>query len=219
MISVVIPAYNEEKYIGATLQSLIESMKECPEEVEIIVVDNNSMDNTRKVALEYEGVKCFQYPVVGQVHAKNFGASIARGDILIFIDADCTVEGHLFKELSEKSKNPYFVGGGINHIKFTRMSLGIMCFIFLVAVTMILNQITVCGLWVRKGVFDSIGGFRNPYQFQDINFAKKLKQYAKEHYKKFESLKECNLTWSTRKFDEWGDWHWVKGYRTEKLGS
>lgn len=218
MISVVIPAYNEEKYIGATLQSLLESMKECPEEIEIIVVNNNSTDNTCKVALGYDGVKCFYYPILGRELAKNFGAEKAFGETLCFVDADCLVSVDFFAEISEKAQNPYFIGGGMKYVKMTRYSLGLFIGLVPIALTMFLNQITIGAFWARKDVFDAIKGFRTT-TFDDIDFAIRMKKYAKKHQKKFESLKKSYLIWSTRKADIFGDWFWLYKYKKVKDAS
>ncbi len=208
MISCIVPVHNEEKYIGATLQSLIKSKKECVEEVEIIVVNNHSEDDTRKVVAGFNGVRCVYYPVMGRELAKNFGAECAKGEILCFIDADCLVSENFFSEISDKAKNPYFVGGGMKYVKVSRYSIGILTSLIPIAIILLFNGITVGALWVRKEVFISINGFRTT-TWDDICFAIKLKQYAKENGKKFESLKKSYLIWNTRKFDKLGDFYWI----------
>ncbi len=214
MISCIVPAYNEEKFIGATLQSLLGSKKECLEEVEIIVVDNHSTDGTLMLAKSIPDVKCLYFPIIGREKAKNFGASTAKGETLVFIDADCLVTKNFFQEISEKAQEPYFVGGGVKHCRLTRYSLGIVSFMCLVAVSLVLNQITVGAFWVRKNIFNELEGFRLNNVLDDIDFAIRLKKYAKEHGRKFESLKECVLTWSTRRFDESGDWGWLRNTKS-----
>jgi glycosyltransferase involved in cell wall biosynthesis len=210
MISCIVPAFNEEKWLARTLESLLESVHQCREKVEIIVVDNCSMDRTRDIALSYKNVQCAFYPVKGREAAKNHGAEISKGNILCFVDADLTVTEDLFQEISEKSQNHYFVGGGIKHVRLSRYSFGICASMVLVGLSFMINQVTAGAFWIRKDVFNRIGGFRNNHTLDDIDFAIRLKKYAKENGKKFESLKRTVLTWNTRRFDEQGDWYWFR---------
>jgi len=87
-VSVVIPAYNEERFIGATLRSVRAALKGIPHEV--IVVDNGSSDGTARLA-EGEGARVITRPgrTIGAV--RNAGARLARGTYLVFIDADVTL--------------------------------------------------------------------------------------------------------------------------------
>ncbi|KQC11157.1 MAG: glycosyl transferase [Methanolinea sp. SDB] len=89
MISVVVPAYNEEANIGRCLESL--NRQSLPrDEYEIIVVDGDSKDNTRQIAERYADLVFIQTSKkVGG--ARNDGAMKARGDILATTDADCII--------------------------------------------------------------------------------------------------------------------------------
>ncbi len=209
MISCIVPAHNEEKYICECLDSLLESASICHEMVEIIVVNNHCTDKTKEiVSKKYPQIKCLYYPVTGREFAKNFGAECATGEILCFVDADCLVSKNFFSEINEKAKNPYFIGGGMKYVKMSRMSLGILVGLVMVATSLLLNGITIGAFWVRKEIFESIDGFKTT-TWDDIYFAIKLKRYAKENGRKFESLKKSYLVWSTRKADTYGDWYWI----------
>ncbi len=85
-ISVIIPSWNEEKYIGRTLRSLLD--QSVPkDDYEIIVVDGRSADKTVRVARRYaDKVLSEDKGSIG--HARNVGARASRGEILAFIDAD-----------------------------------------------------------------------------------------------------------------------------------
>ena len=87
-ISVVIPAYNEEKYIQACLESL---MKQTKKPFEIIVVNNNSTDNTAKIARSFDGVDVINAKVQGITPTRNAGFNAAKGDIIARTDADTLV--------------------------------------------------------------------------------------------------------------------------------
>ncbi len=83
-ISVVIPAYNEEKYIGACLESL---KNQIEKPYEIILVDNNSTDKTVEIAKKF-GIKVLKEEKQGISFARNAGFNATKGDIIARIDAD-----------------------------------------------------------------------------------------------------------------------------------
>ena len=85
-ISLIIPAYNEENYIGECLDAVL---KNAPGEFhEIIVVDNASTDKTAEVARSRSGVKVVHEPQKGLPAARERGRLEATGDLLAYIDAD-----------------------------------------------------------------------------------------------------------------------------------
>jgi glycosyltransferase involved in cell wall biosynthesis len=88
-VSVIIPALNEEKYIGKCLEALscIDSLNI---DYEIIIVDNGSKDRTVEIAKSFNA-KVLIKKDVHIAALRNFGAVSAKGNILAFIDADCTV--------------------------------------------------------------------------------------------------------------------------------
>jgi glycosyltransferase involved in cell wall biosynthesis len=97
MISVVIPTLNSGKFLEATLESIVtQDFKDW----EVIVVDSNSEDSTLRIVREYKmsfnGINLFSMPREGQVRAINYGMSLAKGDILTFINSDDTYEHGCF---------------------------------------------------------------------------------------------------------------------------
>lgn len=87
-LSVIISAYNEESHIGACLDS-IAAQTDMPDEV--IVVDNNSTDETARIARSYPFVKVVHEREQGLIPARNTGYAAARGDILACVNADATL--------------------------------------------------------------------------------------------------------------------------------
>src|SRR3989344_4426990 len=83
-LSVIIPAYNEEKAIGICLQSL---KKQTSKNFEILVINNNSRDKTVKVARRFTKY-VYNCPIQGFVPTRNFGARKAKTDFIAFLDAD-----------------------------------------------------------------------------------------------------------------------------------
>tara|TARA_R100000951_G_C2637177_1_gene179677 strand:+ start:1001 stop:1684 length:684 start_codon:yes stop_codon:yes gene_type:complete len=95
MISFIIPAYNEEKYIRNCIYSI---QKACPYDHEIIVADDSSKDGTKPFAKGHGALvyttKCRQ---LGKI--RNFGASKASGDLFVFVDADTMITSSALEEV------------------------------------------------------------------------------------------------------------------------
>jgi len=97
-VSVIIPAYNEEKVIAKTIESTLEI--DYPQK-EIIVVDDGSKDNTLRIAKSYEqdNVKVLHKENGGKASALNYGLTFARGEIIAVLDADTIVGRSSLKEV------------------------------------------------------------------------------------------------------------------------
>lgn len=102
--SIVIPAKNEERNLGRCLDSLLQ-VEWDPREFEIMVVDNGSSDRTPQIARE-KGVQVFVKPALTIAGLRNFGAREASGEIVAFIDADCTVERNWLAEAARYLEEP-----------------------------------------------------------------------------------------------------------------
>src|SRR5687768_3226235 len=102
-ISIVIPAYNEEKLLPATLESVQAAAAGFGArgwEHEIIVCDNNSSDRTAEIA-RAKGARVVFEPINQIGRARNSGAAAASGDWLIFIDADSHPSRELLSDVAE----------------------------------------------------------------------------------------------------------------------
>lgn len=84
-ISIVIPVYNEAEHLEACLDAIA---RQTIEPLEVIIVDNNSTDNTAAIARSYDFVTLLSEPNQGVVHARSRGFDAARGDIIARLDAD-----------------------------------------------------------------------------------------------------------------------------------
>jgi glycosyltransferase involved in cell wall biosynthesis len=90
--SVIIPSKNEEKHIGPLLEDI---KYQTSQPIEVILADNESTDRTRDIAREY-GIKIIKGGLPGP--ARNRGAEVAKGDVLIFLDADDRIYNRQFFE-------------------------------------------------------------------------------------------------------------------------
>lgn len=101
MISIVIPTFNEQKFLPSLLESI---QAQGVKELEIIVSDNNSSDETREIAQRY-GAKLIGGGVPSV--ARNRGAIEAKGEYILFLDADVTLPKDFLKELIERFEQDY----------------------------------------------------------------------------------------------------------------
>jgi glycosyltransferase involved in cell wall biosynthesis len=90
-ISIIVPAYNEQRLIKDCLDSLLhQSVDPEAYEVIVIVIDNNSTDLTAKIA-KSNGVRVERETKKGYVHAIRKGVEVSQGEIIAFTEADCRV--------------------------------------------------------------------------------------------------------------------------------
>lgn len=86
LISIVIPVYNEEVNLIRCIDSLVRSITKFP--YEIIIINNNSTDNTQKVIAHF-GLRYFNQPIQGYGPARQKGLEVAKGKYILTADADC----------------------------------------------------------------------------------------------------------------------------------
>jgi len=99
VITVIVPAYNEQDLIAGCLDSLLNQSLDR-EYYEIIVVDNNSTDLTAKIALS-KGVRVEKELRKGYVHAIRRGIDVSQTDLIAFTDADCRVPANWLAQILE----------------------------------------------------------------------------------------------------------------------
>lgn len=85
LVSVVIPCYGQAHYLGDAIESVL---AQSYPHLEIVVVDDGSMDNASRIASRYAGVRCVREENSGMAGARNVGIRSTNGDFLIFLDAD-----------------------------------------------------------------------------------------------------------------------------------
>jgi glycosyltransferase involved in cell wall biosynthesis len=114
-VSVVVPAFNAEATIGACVESLL--VQDFPSErAEVIVVDNDSGDGTRDALRSYRGqIRVVHERKRGAAASRNAGIVRARGELVAFIDADCTADEGWLRNIAASFDDPTvgIVGGAI----------------------------------------------------------------------------------------------------------
>lgn len=203
-LSVVIPAWNEEKTIHRTIESLrlaaaiYERERGCA--TEIIVVDNNSSDQTAAVARGC-GVRVVSEPVNNIGKARNAGARAARGKYLAFCDADNQVTENLLVLIHDHLADPTVAGGG-TWIEPARRNLKITFFYFLWGIYVRCSRVGVGMMHCRKADFESFGGFDETiYAAEDVQLAYDLKKLGR-----FNLIRQGWIITSTRKIDQTPLW-------------
>jgi glycosyltransferase involved in cell wall biosynthesis len=107
-VSVVIPVYNEEKYIKNCLDSLVKQV-EKPDE--IIVVDNNSTDKTIEIVKKYKNIKIIEETIQGMTPARNAGFNDTKYEIIAKCDADTILPADWIKNIKENfDRNNSIIG-------------------------------------------------------------------------------------------------------------
>jgi glycosyltransferase involved in cell wall biosynthesis len=89
-VSIIIPAFNCEDTIAGTLDAL--RAQTYHGAMEVIVVDDGSSDGTNEIVRSFSQVRCLRQDNAGPASARNSGARISSGDILMFTDSDCCPE-------------------------------------------------------------------------------------------------------------------------------
>lgn len=113
LLSVIIPTYNEERDIGECLTSLL---KQSYNTFEVIVVDDGSTDSTVKIVKNFiknnKKIRLIKGQHKGPGFSRNLGAKKAKGDILVFVDADMTFDKNYIKNLVRPIFSGMTVGTG-----------------------------------------------------------------------------------------------------------
>ncbi|MCF7907453.1 MAG: TIGR04283 family arsenosugar biosynthesis glycosyltransferase [Candidatus Omnitrophica bacterium] len=171
-VSIIIPTYNEENSIESTLGPLI-GENGC----EVIVVDGYSKDRTKEIVRSYPVI--FKQAGKNRANQLNAGAGIAGGDVLVFLHADCILEkGGLPAIINSVKKG--FIGGCSSQ----RINSSALIYRFIEASGNIRAKLSHIfygdqAIFVRRDIFQKIGGFDDVALFEDIIFSRKLKKYGK----------------------------------------
>lgn len=202
-LSIIIPAYNEEKLLPETLRRVRAAMERLEDECESIVVDNESTDKTRKIAESY-GAAVITESVKNIGAIRNTGAKAANGDVFVFFDADTFIPEDLLVVIDEKMRDTKCFGGAVavDYERFERWTMRLYSsgWAFWGRV---FNMKQGAAQFCRKDVFESLGGYDEKiYLGEDIEFYWRLTKYAKENGGTLNFIEEPKVKTSARRFDK-----------------
>lgn len=199
--SIIIPAFNEAAYLGDTLASVKDAQNLLAHRLgEIIVVDNNSTDNTSQIAKDFGAIVVFE-PINQISRARNAGAKIAKGKYLIFLDADTLLLPRLLKETIELLDTGKIAGGGTvvdnSQVNLPKEKILIKLWNFISCFRKLAAGLY---LFCLKDAWLDIGGFdETVYIAEELILSKQIKKWAKKHNMKFRIL-DIPIQTSWRKF-------------------
>lgn len=190
VLSFVIPAFNEERYLADCIESILKQIEGLEEITEIIVVNNASSDGTREVALNYSQVRLVDEPRKGLTFARQAGFLASRGSLIANVDADSRLTaGWVNRVLQAFEANPKLaaLSGPLVYYDLTRSErLLVRIFYFAAWMTYAINRyILRVGSMVQGGNFvvsrpalENIGGFNLDITFygEDTDIARRLNE-------------------------------------------
>jgi glycosyltransferase involved in cell wall biosynthesis len=201
-LSIVIPAFNEESLIESCLQSISTSLAANYKPgftSEIIVVDNNSTDNTANLARQAGAQVVFE-PINQIGRARNTGAAEATGDWLLFVDADSILNSELLADILRLIEEGKSVGCG-SAIKMNGLpwwATGVLK--LWTAISIVFRWAAGALVVCRRDSFIDVGGFdQELYAADEVTLSQKLKKWGRERGLQFVILTKHPLESSSRK--------------------
>lgn len=173
-ISVIIPTLNEDALIVNTLQSVLAQRGEA----EIIVADGSSTDGTRALAAPFARVITARR---GRALQMNAGAAQASGDVLLFLHADTLLPPDAFLAIEHTLSAPG-AEGGLFRLRFDKDTPLLRLYSYFTHFRWPLFAFGDRGQFVRRSVFEHLGGFTPIPAFEDLEMARMLHQRGGFHY-------------------------------------
>ena len=232
MVSIIIPAHEEEKYIAASIERLLSQngvvfikKDENPADFggvadrgktvcELTVVVTQGKDDTEGAVSKYadRGVNLISGNFSGVSEARNIGAAASRGDVFLFLDADTLLNDGFIKRLDDFKDERYFIGTSrllpdINTVKAR-------IFMFCNNIAHIISKTSMALTFCHKDVYKKVGGFDEKMQSgEDLKF---INIALKNKFGKFKYIGGISAVTSMRRFEMNGYFktamEWMGGY-------
>jgi glycosyltransferase involved in cell wall biosynthesis len=211
MISIIIPTLNEAKYLERVLKSIRNQNSQA---LEIIIVDGGSTDNTLEIAKKYADAIPIKIAIKKSniAQARNSGAKLAKGEILIFLDADSTIAPNFImkcKEIFSNKKIAAVYGKMIPFDEEKTLKFQFLAFIgyrIVPKLSLLLRNPIFPGacMVVRKSAFESINGFR-----EDLDTSEDIDLYRRLFKHGIAQSDELIFSTSMRRFNAGGMHRWI----------
>jgi rSAM/selenodomain-associated transferase 2 len=196
-ISVIIPALNEESIIASTLEAV---RPLAPDEV--LVVDGGSTDQTREIVARTDAT--LTSSARGRAEQMNHGARLARGDVFLFLHADTRLPRSALRDIRSALVDPRWAGGRFD----VRLDGDHRIYGLIGALINLRSRLTKVAtgdqaIFVRREVYEEIGGFPNLPLIEDIAFSRSLKKKGKV------ACLKSQVATSARRWEREGIWQTV----------
>ena len=210
LISVVVPAFNEEAYLGETLASLNRAkaflQRERGLQAEIIVVDNDSDDVTAEVARAL-GAAVARETQHNVATVRNTGAKLSNGETIVFVDADTVVPDYLLSRIVDAMSDDSCFGGAVD-TDYRPMKLTVKAYLqFWRIIGKLTGMAQGATQFCRRDIFFSLNGYDETlFMGEDVDFHWRLKRIAKRQSGGVVFIEDIRVVPSTRRFDQWRLW-------------
>jgi rSAM/selenodomain-associated transferase 2 len=172
-ISVVVPTLNEAGQLPAT----IERLREAGLTGEIVVADGGSADGTREWLASQPALRVVDAGR-GRGVQQNAGAAVSSGDVLLFLHADCWLPPDAGAKIALVMRRPEIAGGGfpVSFAETGHRALPMVAWGINLRTRWFRSVTGDQAIFVRRSVFDALGGFREWPLFEDIEFVGRMKR-------------------------------------------
>jgi glycosyltransferase involved in cell wall biosynthesis len=179
-LSLIIPAYNEEKYIEKCLLSIV-SQKEKPDE--IIVVDNNCSDRTTIIAKKYNA-RIVKEKKQGMIHARNAGFDAAKYELIGRIDADTILPAYWISKIKSDFKNKKIeaLSGPVSYYGFPASKFLSLLFFKIISLVLKTDCLFGPNMIIKKNAWEKVKNtvcLKDRDVHEDLDLTIHMKKHAK----------------------------------------
>jgi glycosyltransferase involved in cell wall biosynthesis len=192
-LSFVIPAWNEEKYIRKCLTAITREVEKGKHDIEIVVVNNASVDRTRQIALEFPGVIVVDEPRKGLPQARQAGFLASSGDLIANIDADSILPSGWIEKVYEQfslDDDLVALSGPYEYYDLSKLTNYLVKLYYLPAYGLHLVTHRLLGVGavlqggnfvLRRTALEKVGGFNVNIQFygEDTDIARRIQKVGR----------------------------------------
>jgi glycosyltransferase involved in cell wall biosynthesis len=203
-ISIIIPAHNEEPYLGGCLDAAAAAARAVGVDVETVVVLNRCTDGSERIARE-RGAKPVPDDSRCIAAVRNRGVAASSGEVIVTCDADSRIHPQMLPAVLRELRRGA-IGGGVD-IRYDRRSFGIRATEMMFRLGVGITGVSCGSFWTTRRAFDAVGGFDERLLLaEDVDFGLRLRKHGKARGLRYVTLWDTPLSTSARKFDQYGDW-------------
>jgi len=189
MISFIVPAYDEALLLGATLDAIRRAADACGEAHEVVVADDASSDRTAEVA-ERRGARVVRVAHRQIAATRNSGARAARGELLVFVDADTLIDAAVLRAALAALRSGAVGGGCAVRFDGSVPAYARIVTPLLVASFRTLGFACGCFVFCTRAAFEASGGFdETMFGGEEIEISRALAKQGR-----FVVLRSCVLS-------------------------